>query len=346
MRILCIGPLWRGSNAGGLFKAFSRKGCLIDIVDEFYHMSMNGQDTAAKALYKLIRPFQAKQYNKDIIDRINIFKPQIFFVFKGTFVFAETLAYAKKMGCKLALFYPDVSMTAHGAYLSKAIPQYDIIFTTKSFGEKDLQAQFGISKSYFVPHGFDPEIHRKINIAEEERNIFSCDTSFIGTWSPKKEMYLSTLVEKLPGINLKIWGTQWEKASNKQLTQALQNQPIFGDMYAMAIQCSKINLGILSEQVRGASSGDLITSRTFHITGAGGFLLHEQNEESVLYYQEGVEAAFFADAGEMADKVAYYLANDDLRVSIADNGYKKANLLYSLDNRAEYILDIIKKERC
>jgi hypothetical protein len=43
-KILCVGPLWRGSNAGGLFKALARQGSLIEIIDEFYEIPLKAND--------------------------------------------------------------------------------------------------------------------------------------------------------------------------------------------------------------------------------------------------------------------------------------------------------------
>lgn len=343
MRILSIGPLWRGSNAGGLFRALSRAGCLIEVIDEFYYVSLNTRNTVTKVFERLLRPRQEREFNDAIKKRIDIFRPDFVLVYKGVFVQPETLAYAKSKGCRLVLFYPDVSMTAHGDNIPKAIPMYDTVFTTKTFGIKDMQDKYGVNGAVFIPHGFDPEIHRPINVGDEERRIFGCDVSFIGTWSPKKEKWLSHLKEKLPAIDLKIWGDQWNKVSSDVLNSSIQGMPIVGDLYASAIQCSTINLGILSERVSGASSGDLITSRTFHIPGASGFMLHERNEESVLYFEEDTEAAFFDGPEEMAEKTSIFLKDSAGRESIRLAGHERACRDHSLDARAQTILSHLKQ---
>ena len=275
------------------FRALSREGCLIEVVDEFYFISLQTATKLTKVAERLLRPLQVKEFNLAIKKKITAFQPQVLFVYKGVFVLPETLNFAKQHNCKLVLFYPDVSFTAHGPNIPNAIPLYDLVFTTKTFGIKDMSAKYGIKHTFFIPHGFDPEIHRKLAVDAASLAIFGCDVSFIGTWSPKKEKLLSYLKENIPGLDLKIWGGQWEKATSTSIKKAIEGKSVVGDLYAMAIQCSSINLGILSEQVSGASSGDKITSRTFHIPGAAGFMLHERNEESVLYYKENEEAAFF-----------------------------------------------------
>lgn len=338
MRILAAGPLWRGSNAGGLFRALSREGCLLEVMDEFYYLSLQTKTKSTKILERAIRPLQEKEFNIAIQKRIDLFSPDIVLVYKGAFVQPQTLQYARQKGCKLVLFYPDVSMTFHGTNIPGCIPLYDLIFTTKTFGITDMEAKYGVKNASFIPHGFDPEIHRKLIISNEDKKRFGCDVSFIGTWSPKKEQWLTVLKQKCPDINLKVWGEQWLKAGSEVLKPCIQYTGVLGDLYAIAIQCSRINLGILSEKVSGASSGDLITSRTFHIPGSSGFMLHERNEESVLYFKEDEEAGFFSNADEMADKVKYYLSDDALRARVQEAGYQRALKEHSLDHRARTVI--------
>lgn len=338
MRILAIGPLWRGSNAGGLFRALSRQQCLIEVLDEFYYLSLQTKTRSTKILERVIRPLQENEFNLAIKKKVDLFSPDIFFVYKGAFVQPATLQYARQKGCKLVLFYPDVSMSAHGDNIPKCIPLYDLIFTTKTFGIRDLETTYGVKNAVFLPHGFDPEIHRKLNISDEDNHRFGCDASFIGTWSPKKEQWLAALKQRLPHINLKIWGEQWFKAGTDSIKTSIQYTGVHGDLYAIALQCSKINLGILSEKVRGASSGDLITSRTFHIPGSSAFMLHERNEESILYFSENEEAGFFEGAEEMAAKVAHYLVNESDRERIQFAGYQRALKDHSLDERAKVVI--------
>jgi spore maturation protein CgeB len=342
MRVFSVGPLWRGSNAGGLFRALSRAGCLQEVIDEFYYISLRTKNKKSKVAAKLIRPWQEQDFNDAIKSGIATFKPHVVLVYKGAFVKPETLTWARAQGCKLVLFYPDVSTTFHGGNIPSSIPIYDLIFTTKTFGIRDMKDKYGVNNARFIPHGFDPEIHRPIPITDAEQQIFGCDASFIGTWSPKKEKWLAALKEALPNIDLKIWGDQWARSSARSIQSSIQGKSILGDLYAVAIQCSKINLGILSEKVSGASSGDLITSRTFHIPGANGFMLHERNEESVLYFKEGNESAFFDGPDELISKVQHYLDNPQERINILKAGHARAMLQHSLDARANTILQYMK----
>ncbi|MEQ8925271.1 MAG: glycosyltransferase [Fulvivirga sp.] len=339
-KILCIGEEWRGSNSSGLFYALSRIGHQIELVNELNYISLNGKSFQSKFFNKLIRYPQIKDFNEQIIEKAKQVKPDIIFIYKGAFIFPETLKTLKMEGHLLINFYPDVSLFTHGSYIPKCIPLYDHIFTTKSFAIRDLKNKFNYENVTFIPHGYDPSLHNIDKL--QKQSLFSCDVSFIGTWSPKKERILSHIANYIPELNMKIWGNQWQKCTTSSLASAIQGVALFGDQYVEAIQHSKINLGILSEVRKGASSGDLITSRTFHIPASGGFMLHEKTDEVLLYFKEGLEFVSYVDIYDLIDKIIYYLKQSEERELVAKMGLKRAQNDHSLDQRALEIINILK----
>jgi spore maturation protein CgeB len=339
LKILCIGPEWRGSNANGLFKALSRIGHAISVVDEFYYIPLRTKAILTKVVSRIGRNFFISDFNKAILNEALIFKPDLVLVYKGAFVLPETVKALKNIGKRVVNFYPDVSFKTHGNLLEKTLPLYDMVFTTKTFGIEDMQKQLGQKNVIFIPHGFDPEVHKPFPIVDSQlMSTFGCDASFIGTWSPHKENTLSTLKEILPSIRLKIWGRQWSNCTSKNLKSAIQKQEVLGDLYAIAINCSKVNLGILSEKVYGASSGDKITSRTFHIPAAKGCMLHQNSEEIGHYFEIGKEILVFNSSEDLAEKLELLLNNESLRQQLANAGYQRALKDHSLDQRAKEIL--------
>ena len=196
----------------------------------------------------------------------------------------------------------------------------------------------GVNNVSFLPHGFDPLVHRPLTYDKKVEGE-QLDISFIGTWSPHKEDLLDSLATCAVDHNICIWGSQWEKVKSSATRQSAELKTVTGDYYAQAIGRSKINLGLLYEGRPGASRGDQITSRTFHIPACGGFMLHERTEEVLEYFDEGKEIACFEGESELIDKVAYYLANEDERQSIAQAGYERCVRENRLSNRAASILE-------
>jgi spore maturation protein CgeB len=340
MKILCIGEEWRGSDASGLFNALSRVGNVVTIVNNLRFLSYSGRNLTTKIVNKLARSFQVDDFNDQVIITAKSFRPEIILIYKGMGVRPETIQFFKSISVPVINFYPDVSFMVHGEEVSQCMPLYDHIFTTKSFGADDLYKVFGFdrSKVSFIPHGFDPTVHRPISLKTSE---FDCEVSFIGNYSNHKFSILKGMKEALHEVDLKIWGATWRGGKNSVLNTSIQNCGIFGDLYACAINSSRINLGLLSEQVLGASSGDRTTARTFHITGSGGFMVHERTEEIGNYFEENKEIVCFSTVDELAEKVTYFLRNDGLRMKIMANGYNRALSEHSLDRRAIELMNIL-----
>jgi len=342
MKILCIGEEWRGSNASGLFYALSRNGALVQVVNEQKYVSTAASGFKAKSANKLIRPLQIADYNQQLRLAFDAFKPALVLVYKGTFVDSSSVLYWKSKGIPVVNFFPDVSFLAHGGLIPACIPHYDHIFTTKTFAAGDLKQNFGYDTTQvtFIPHGFDLQVHRPVAVAANAG--FQCEASFIGNYSRHKNTYLTHLVNSLKP-QLKVWGASWERAS-ESLKPFIQGTSVSGDLYALAINASVINIALLSEQVVGASSGDQITSRTFHIPGAGGFMLHQRSDEVQHYFTEDEEMVCFGSEEELKDKVSYYLRHEQQREQIRQRGHQRAMKSHSLDQRAIQLLEIIRKK--
>jgi len=339
-RILCVGENWLGSDARASFFAFRRMGHSIHIIDEREFVPVKWQSLHLKIIRKLVRESAVRELAKQACELVNTFKPHLLFVFKGNSVYPSLVDYCKIHGVATANYYPDISFMVHGPYIPRTIPLYDYVFTTKSFGIEDMKSQLGVKNISFLEPGFDPEIHRPIHLTDEDYSVYGCDVTFIGTWSPKKEMLLTHLIKSIPQLRLKIWGCQWEKADTPELCGAIMGHEVIGDEYTKAILGSSICLGLLSEQRLGATSGDLITARTFQIPACGAFMLHERTSEIVDYFEEGSEITLFSSAEELSSRVRYYLSHQKEREIMAENGRKRSlQDGYSIDNRMGKIIE-------
>jgi glycosyltransferase involved in cell wall biosynthesis len=338
LRILAVSELWQGGNSYAFVRAFRRAGHSVSVIDSASYLPTGWQRRALRALRRAIDPVLVAEYSRALIAEAKHLRPHLFFVFKGPYVTVEAMNAIKALGAVTINFYPDVSVVTHGKYIPQSLQLYDWVFTTKTFGLADMERLLGVRNASFLPHAFDPEVHRPFSLDKSDLERYAADVSFIGTWSPKKERFLQHLFDSLPHVRLRIWGAQWEKASTR-LQNAIQQQAVLGTEYAKCIRASRINLGLLSEVRTGASSGDLITSRTFHIPASGGFMLHERSEEVIRYFDEERECSLFSGPEELVARIVYYLADDEKRKSVAEAGYQRSLTSgYSIDTRAEQVL--------
>jgi spore maturation protein CgeB len=333
-RILCIGETWYGSDARAAFAALRRLGHSVHVIDETNYVPTQWQSTFGKGVRKLLKPLLVNELRRGAVAVANQFKPDCLFVFKGNWVHPKLIEACRLENIAAVNYYPDVSFLTHGSYIPKALPLYDQVFTTKSYGVVDMNRELGVHRSGFLPPGYDPELHRPVVLNEDERKRYDCDVAFIGTWSPKKERLLASLCRALPEVQIKIWGCQWNRSQSEILAASIMGTEVTGDEYTKAICGASICLGLLSEAGRGASSGDLITARTFQIPACGAFMLHELNSEVLDYFDDDKEAAFFGTVEEMAQKVRYYLDHPDERQEISQAGLNRSlKDKYDIDER-------------
>ena len=338
LRILAVAETWQGSNAYAFVRAFRRAGHSVSVLPDEWFAASGWQSRPMKAARRLLWPMILREATHAAIREAELFRPHLFFVFKGIMVSPEAIRAVQARGGVAINFWPDTSFVDHGRTATRALPCYDWIFTTKTFGPADLHTRFEIANASFLPHGFDPETHRPTAMDDEAAALYGCDASFIGTWSPKKEALLSALLSALPGLNLKIWGSQWERAG-EMVRRHAAGRPVFGAEYAKAIAGSKINIAILFEGNANAASGDRLTSRSFHIPASGGFMLHERTSEIEACFAEDRDCAMFGNAEELADKVRFYLAHEAERRRIAQAGYARAiHSGCSIDDRARTVV--------
>lgn len=99
---------------------------------------------------------------------------------------------------------------------------------------------------------------------------------------------------------------------------------------------SKINLNIT---LRSITSG--IPLRAIDILGCGGFLLTNYQPELCEFFTPGVDFVYFEDMDDLEQKVAYYLAHDEERKSIAWHGYQTVSAQFSYRRQVQNILDTL-----
>ena len=91
---------------------------------------------------------------------------------------------------------------------------------------------------------------------------------------------------------------------------------------------SKINLNMT---IRPIETG--LPLRIFDIMGCRGFVLTNYQEEIADLFVPGEEIEFYSDREELIEKCRYYLAHDDIREKIAENGYRKVRENYTYTHR-------------
>jgi spore maturation protein CgeB len=200
--------------------------------------------------------------------------------------------------------------------LRQSLPHYDLNAVVR--GENVTEARaLGARNVIRVYRSADEVNHAPRKLTAHDHHRWDTDVLFLGTWFPERGPFLLELIRL--GVPLAIQGPNWHKAPEwPHLKSHWKGGAIDGDDYAKAIQCAKVNLGLLSKENR-----DLHTTRSLEIPALGSLLCAERTTEHRSMYEEGQEALFWKDASECAAVCRYALDDDNRRRRIAQAGQRR-----------------------
>ena len=179
-----------------------------------------------------------------------------------------------------------------------------------------------------------PQFHKPTILSPNELDEFSCDISFIGTWSKRREDFIESLIDIR---NVKIFGGGWHRASSKLKKFIEFRAPVFSNDMAKVIAASKININILTHENR-----DTTNCRNFEILACKGFQLSEGSEDLLSIFNNKKDLAVFYTPKELYDNCKYYLENELDRETIRVNGYTKViNGNHKMSDRANQIISTL-----
>jgi spore maturation protein CgeB len=201
----------------------------------------------------------------------------------------------------------------------KSVPYYDLMVVVREENISEA-IRLGAKNVMHVYRAADEINHAPRVLTEQDHQTWDSDVLFLGTWMPERGPFLVSLIQQ--GIPLTIRGGRWQKAPEWALLEPYwKGGSIAGDEYAKAIQCAKINIGLLSKGNR-----DLHTTRSAEIPAIGSLFCAERTRDHLSMYQEGVEALFWKDASECAEMCKFALKNETKRQAIAQAGRERLRL--------------------
>jgi spore maturation protein CgeB len=322
-RLLYWGALSWGSTS------LARMRALATLVGDCY--AINSRELLGEYLYRTLWqrikyrvafPPLIKEVSAQLFRECHRYQPDIVWIDQGSVVSRDVLAEMRENGSTLIHYTLD-SLQAPGMLnrvFLRAIPEYDYCVTSKAH-EASEYARLGARQVLLTADGFDPAIHRPVEMSREDGERFGCDVAFIGQAMSRRINFLTSLAFQTTAT-LKVYGRGWPQALQPCDLNGLAGGWVFGHEYALAICGAKIALAMLNESV-----GDQQTTRCFEIPACGTFMLSQRTPALCELFREDREAAFFESEQELIDKVHFYLAHDAERRRIADAGYVRVQSL-------------------
>ena len=336
MKILIVAPkdirrLPIAESISNEFKNFGHENKIF-VVDSFYESCSYFQ----RKIYKLGYKHSEKIYNENLMAELSKmyaeFQPNFILILDGTNVPPPIQEFLTRYKTVLWLW----DSFKRFEHLTKFTSLVKEIFCFEYDDIEDLR-QKNIP-AHYLPLGANEKIYFP---AECEKDI---DISFIGWQSKERLEILEKVCKRARQKNwtVKIGGPFhdnkyfWKKylfgRRNKNLAKFLENRMFEPEEVAALYRRSKICLNI------NVSMHKSLNPRTFEICATKSFQLMNSGQNSCGFINLETDLATFDNAEDLLEKIEFYLANDELREKIAENGYNSVMKNCTIKKSVERLL--------
>ena len=203
----------------------------------------------------------------------------------------------------------------------KSVPYHDITAVVRVDNIDEAKAA-GANNVIHVYRSYDPVAHAPVVPTAEEQKKWASDVCFIGTWMPERGPFMVRLLEL--GVPLTIRGNRWQHAPEwTSIKTAWKGPAVYDREYRLALQCSRVTLGLLSKGNR-----DLHTTRSAEVPFMGGAVFcAERTVEHQEMFVEGKEVEFWSSPKECAEKCFRILKDEEKRQNFAKSAKAKVEVL-------------------
>lgn len=198
-------------------------------------------------------------------------------------------------------------------------PRFDF-FTSSDYECRTKYNNAGLPHVIHFPFGANERLYLPLSLPKIH------DVSFVGGWNPARDWLIRRL--RKVGLSVATAGYGWPEGI------------VAHDAMVRMFNASRINLNLTNSrcwdvrmlasrplsglrQLRSPKDVEQIKARHFEISSCGAFQLSYYVEGLERAYRIGEEIGVYADPDDMIEKVRYYLANDELRESMAGAAYQR-----------------------
>ena len=339
--------------AGGFLKSM-QKAC-----DKLGHETHTIQKFNANIFNKIARrsfiPYhkkhaiqiKEKRYNENLIHRLSIIKPDIFFNLSGSGLSPDTVKMIKeKVKCTSICLIADnpCDPSPHrDKYFAMTLRYYDVLLNPERIWNKIILNLAPKTKIIKFLGGYEPENFYPIKyetISEEDREKYKCDVSFAGQSykSSPEGAYRAGILGLLDDFNVKIWGDNdwiYRFQFYPSLKKAFQGSRLYHEELRKLHTVSTINLNMPSPQVFTS-----FQPRVFEIAATKGFQIIDHSDDLLSIFKKE-EVVTFKDINDLKEKIKYYKNNEKERIRIVNAMYKKVVNKYTWEKQIQKVLQIL-----
>lgn len=290
-----------------------------------------------------------KKFNQELLKIIEGEAPDLFFAFMYTDELDfRTLDEIKKKTTSLAWFSDDHWRLYN--YSRFYAPHFTWAITTYSRAPA-IYARYNIKNIIRSQWGCDSAIYKP---AKAKQHQLKTDITFIGQRNPARKKIINHLARA--GLKVECFGAGWPKGriSQEKMIEVFQISKINLNFNNPPSPFSPHRLGrIFLRRSRNLIVPDIhfisnlkswrrmgipqIKARPFEIAGSGGFCLSGWADDIQNYFIPDKEMVFYHNLEELAQKIKFYLYDNESRENIRRAGYLRTAQEHSYEQRFHQI---------
>jgi spore maturation protein CgeB len=281
-----------------------------------------------------LQDWDLRRLNRRMIEVAEKVKPDICLAVGGYRITGDTLIRMKRMGVKTVLRTTDAPRSEFHHVIETA-PLYDHIFCAGTEA-MDVLAEAGIRDSLWLPFACDPDVHRPVDLTDEDRRNYGRDLIFVGAFYPNRWEILRTLV----GIyDIGIWGPGWQQVVDHRNRHCIHAGPLRHSEWVKMYNAAKIIIIIHYQD--GATPCFQASPKVFEALACRSFVMVDSQKDVFKLFSSGKELVRFSDVQDLKARIDHFLNRDEERRMIAAAGYEEVLHKHTYRHRLQEILDHI-----
>lgn len=310
VRVLFAGQHWPGANSLYIARAFERCGAIVRFFNETA-LFPAWETKRGRIARRLLTPLIEAEWNRQLLGLVETFHPDLVYITNAHLCWSRTLEAIRAKRIPVMCFYHDVKWKKReGSRFSRVIDKFDLVVTTRHWHEAEFRAA-GARHVKVVRFGYEPSVHRPVQLDEKAMEQYDADVTFIGTMELHRRMELEKLLSDTFHHRFRLWGSSW--GSLPTISRYWQGRDVNEQEIPIIYAASKVALHWVGWEPYGTDpelrKGDQHNSRTFQIAACGGaMMLAQRTDDHLRFFEEDKEAVFFSDVDELREKLDRWLA--------------------------------------
>lgn len=237
-----------------------------------------------------------------------------------------------KAACAMKIFgvFSDALSNFGRGYFFDA--PYDALFFKDHYIVDKLRTKLGWTHVYYLPQACDPELHRPLELTDEDRKKYTCDVAIAGNL----HYFRLTQLASLTHLDLRIYGgppMRW--MAEHPVNRFHAGFEVYGDLKCRTMRAARI---VLNNNHYAEIAGT--NKRTFEVAAMGAFQLTDTPAIADVFVPNE-EVAVFDTLRDMTDQVHHYLAHPEQRLAMAERACVRAHREHTYAHRWVAHLDAL-----